>query len=67
MAWYTIIRKGERTKEEHQMLRINYTVRMNGNYMNCFDNYADACELRANLERRFPMARITIEDESFYE
>ena len=49
------------------MLRINYTVRMNGNYMNCFDNYADACELRANLERRFPMARITIEDESFYE
>jgi hypothetical protein len=49
------------------MLKINYVVRMNGNYMNCFDNYTEACELRDNLERRFPKANISIEDESFYE
>ncbi len=49
------------------MLNINYTVYMNGNYMNNFTNYPDACELAENLERRFPKANITIEDTSFYE
>lgn len=49
------------------MLNINYTVYMNGNYMNNFTNYPDACEFAENLERRFPKANITIEDTSFYE
>lgn len=49
------------------MLNINYTVYMNGNYMNNFTNYTDACEFADNLERRYPKANITIEDTSFYE
>lgn len=49
------------------MLITYYVVRMNGSYMNTFYTYSDACDLRANLERRFPNARITIESDCYYE
>lgn len=38
-----------------------YIVKMNGNYMNSFKNYKDACEHRDYLHRRWPRANVEIE------
>lgn len=42
---------------------MTYTVKMNGGYMNTFKNYSDACDLRDQLERRFPKANVEIINE----
>lgn len=39
---------------------MKYLVEMNGGYMNSFENYSEACELRDSLQRRFPTARVEI-------
>lgn len=39
---------------------MKYTVKMNNNYMNAFNTYTEACELRDELQRRFRNARIEI-------
>ena len=57
----------ERTKEDIPMLVIAYIVRMNGNYMNTFYTYTDACDERDRLARRWPMSNITIESADYYE
>ena len=49
------------------MLVIAYIVRMNGNYMNTYYTYTEACDERERLERRHPNANITIEDGSYYD
>ena len=49
------------------MLVIAYIVRMNGNYMNTFYTYTDACDERDRLTRRWPMSNITIESADYYE
>lgn len=49
------------------MLVIAYIVKMDGRYMNTFYNYADACDERDRLARRWPMARITVESADYYD
>ena len=44
-----------------------YIVKMDGSYMNLFYSYGDACDLRENLERRFPYANVTIESDYYAE
>ena len=39
---------------------MKYEVRMNGNYMNRFAKYSEACELAERLERQFKNARVEI-------
>ena len=40
---------------------MKYIVLMNNSYMNSFNNYSLACELRDRLERQFKSVNITIE------
>ena len=40
---------------------MKYVVLMNNGYMNSFEKYGDAVELREQLEKRFPKARIEIQ------
>jgi hypothetical protein len=39
---------------------MKYEVRMNGDYMNRFATYSEACELREWIERKWPMATVEI-------
>ena len=39
---------------------MKYQVIMNNNYMNSFENYTKACELRDNLQKKFKNAKIDI-------
>ena len=63
--WYII--KTRKDKEDIPMLVIAYIVRMDGNYMNTFYTYTDACDERDRLTRRWPMSNITIESADYYE
>ncbi len=42
-------------------MKTYYIVRMNGSYMNTFENYSVACELRDQLKRRWKAAVVEIE------
>lgn len=39
---------------------MKYQVLMNRNYMNSFENYSKACELKEMLQRTFKNAKIEI-------
>ena len=39
---------------------MKYVVLLNGSYMNSFNNYTEAVELRERLKRNFPNANIEI-------
>ena len=39
---------------------MKYQVNMNGEYMNVFDDYVKACELRDRLQRHFKNARVEV-------
>lgn len=39
---------------------MKYVVLLNGSYMNSFNNYREAVELRERLKRNFPNANIEI-------
>lgn len=39
---------------------MKYIVEMNNKYMNSFDNFTDACELRDRLQGQFKQATIEI-------
>ena len=40
---------------------MKYIVEMNNKYMNSFNNFTDACELRDRLQKQFKKAIIEIE------
>jgi hypothetical protein len=39
---------------------MKYEVRMNGNYMNCYGTYSEACEERDRLQRMYPQATVEV-------
>lgn len=39
---------------------MKYEVRMNGGYLNRFESYTEACELRDSMQARFPKANVEI-------
>ena len=39
---------------------MKYEVRFNGSYLNRFEKYSDACDLRDQMKRRFPNADVEI-------
>jgi hypothetical protein len=51
MCYYNYGKRGNTMK---------YEVRMNGKYMNRFKRYGEAVDLRDQLARRFPKARVEI-------
>jgi hypothetical protein len=57
--------KARKREREETKMKSYYIVKMNGNYMNSFKKYSDACELRDQLQRRWRNA--TIEIETAYE
>lgn len=49
------------------MLVIAYIVKANGNYINTFYSYSDACDERDRLSRLWRNANITIESADYYD
>lgn len=39
---------------------MKYEVRLGNNYLNKFKTYSEACELRDQILRRFPKAKVEI-------
>lgn len=48
-------------------LKNQYIVKMNGYYMNSFEDYIIACDFRNQLERKYKNAKIEIVLDQWYE
>ena len=47
-------------------LQRQYIVKMNGCYMNSFENYIMACDFREQLENKYKNAKIEIVIDEYY-